>query len=276
MSVLSMTQITELKLLLDIGRQGHRFYDFVLTLLIACISLEIFVGIIIIYIGNLHYNQARKRKGICRSFLACFWCCCRACTRYSSKRNGIYLSVRATTAGGGSERARQPLTQDEDEEPNGCCDWTQREPRMETIIDLERADSNIEIAKVKVADADVKIVRSSNYIKVVEDALKKSPGNSDLEEELHKAKEEMHSAAREKEEAEADQKLAEAQQHQAFFIKEQWEDREERVVYRKGTFWQHCATYLLYFIGLMNVFITTFGISGSFHGSVIGYNATLT
>ena len=54
----------------------------------------------------------------------------------------------------------------EDEEVSGCCDWTSREPRMDTIIDLERADSNIEIAKVKVADADVKIVRASNYIKV--------------------------------------------------------------------------------------------------------------
>jgi hypothetical protein len=56
-TVLSLTQITELKLLLDIGRQGHRFYDFVLAMLIACISLEIFIGIIIIYIGNLHYYQ---------------------------------------------------------------------------------------------------------------------------------------------------------------------------------------------------------------------------
>jgi len=88
-TILSLTQITELKLLLDIGRQGHRFYDsmtssgtpwrhgdlrdvisvsvtsrqghrfydFVLTLLVACISLEICVGVIIIYIGNLHYYQ---------------------------------------------------------------------------------------------------------------------------------------------------------------------------------------------------------------------------
>ena len=180
-----MTQITELKLLLDIGRQGHTFYDFVLTLLIACISLEIFVGIIIIYIGNLHYNQSRKRKGICASFMQCFLCCCRACTRYGSKRNGTYLSVRATSASGDPNRARAPLTAEmEEEEVSGCCDWTAREPRMETIIDLEKADSNIEIAKVKVADADVKIVRALNYIKVVEDALKKSPGNPDLEEEL--------------------------------------------------------------------------------------------
>jgi len=57
-TILCLTQITELKLLLDIGRQGHRFYDFVLTLLVACISLEIFVGVVIIYIGNLHYYRS--------------------------------------------------------------------------------------------------------------------------------------------------------------------------------------------------------------------------
>ena len=58
MTILCLTQITELKLLLDIGRQGHRFYDFVLTLLFACISLEIFVLVVIIYIGNLHYYRS--------------------------------------------------------------------------------------------------------------------------------------------------------------------------------------------------------------------------
>ena len=57
-TILCLTQITELKLLLDIGRQGHRFYDFVLTLLVACISLEIFVGVVIMYIGNLHYYRS--------------------------------------------------------------------------------------------------------------------------------------------------------------------------------------------------------------------------
>jgi len=57
-TILCLTQITELKLLLDIGRHGHRFYDFVLTLLVACISLEIFVGVVIIYIGNLHYYRS--------------------------------------------------------------------------------------------------------------------------------------------------------------------------------------------------------------------------
>ena len=185
--------------------------------------------------------------------------------------------MRATSAAGDQTRPRVPLTTDlEEEEVSGCCDWTAREPRMETIIDLEKADSTIEIAKVKVADADVKIVRSSNYIKVVEDALKKSPNNPDLEEELHRAREELAISAREKEESEAEQKLAEAQQHHAFFVKEQFEDREERVVFRKGTFWQHCATYLLYFVGLMNFFITTFGISGGRYGPIIQVNNTMT
>ena len=44
--------------------------------------------------------------------------------------------------------------------------------------------------------------------------------------------EELNVGKREKEEAYAEQKLAEAHQHQALFVKEQWEDREQRVVYR--------------------------------------------
>jgi hypothetical protein len=135
------------------------------------------------------------------------------------------------------------------------------EARMDTIIDLERADSNIEVTRVKSADADVRIVRASNYVKVVEEALRRTPGNSDLEDELAKARDEVQAAVREKEEAEAEHKLAEAQQHHAFFLKDQFEDRQERSTFRKISFWQHMATYLLYFVMLMNVFITTFGIS---------------
>lgn len=210
-TILTLTQITELKLLLDIGRQGHRFYDFVLTLLIACLSLEIFVGMIIIYIGNLHYYQTSEKGGWCYGFLNCLTCCCQACRR---KNNATYMSVRATTASQSIQRGGAPGA---DDETTGCCEWTTG--TMENIIDLERADSNIEIARVKCADAEVKIVRASNYLKVVEEALKKTPGNTDLEEELGKAREELRSAMQEKEEAEAEQKLSEAQQHHAFFVK---------------------------------------------------------
>lgn len=276
-TILSLTQITELKLLLDIGRQSHRFYDFVLTLLMACISLEIFVGMIIIYIGNLHYYQAADGGAWCRDILSCFFCCCRACSRFGMKRRGNYRSVRAVTssstssalhargAGGVSSLHSSSINAhaaDDDDGGTGCCDFSASEARMDTIIDLERADSNIEVARVKSADADVRIVRASNYVKVVEEALRRTPGNSDLEDELAKARDEVQAAVREKEEAEAEHKLAEAQQHHAFFLKDQFEDRQERSTFRKISFWQHMATYLLYFVMLMNVFITTFGISG--------------
>ena len=159
-TILTLTQITELKLLLDIGRQGHRFYDFVLTMLIACISLEIFVGIIIIYIGNLHYYQTSEKGGGCYGLLHCLTCCCRQCRRYGNNKNATYMSVRATgTSGALPGRSAPP-----EEETVGCCEWTTG--TMENIIDLERADSNIEVARVKCADAEVKIVRASNYLKV--------------------------------------------------------------------------------------------------------------
>lgn len=96
---------------------------------------------------------------------------------------------------------------------------------------------------------------------MVEEAAKKSPGNVDLDDEVVRAREDLCAALREKEEAEAEQKLSEAQQHHAFFVKEQHEDRQERMTFRRVSFWQHMATYLLYFVMLLNVFITTFGIS---------------
>ena len=96
---------------------------------------------------------------------------------------------------------------------------------------------------------------------MVEEAAKKSPGNVDLDDEVTRAREDLCAALREKEEAEAEQKLSEAQQHHAFFVKEQHEDRQERMTFRRVSFWQHMATYLLYFVMLLNVFITTFGIS---------------
>jgi len=171
--------------------------------------------------------------------------------------------------GGGVNAGAMPMIQDE-VEMVGCC-GVPRESCLESLVDLERADCNIEFTRIKLADANVKIARASNYVKVVEEAVKKTPGNAEMEEELVRAKEDLSSAVREKEEADAEQKLAEAQQHHAFFLKEQYEDRQERFTFRKVSFWQHMATYLLYFVMLLNVFITTFGISSgsSSHSDVI-------
>jgi len=134
---------------------------------------------------------------------------------------------------------------------------------LEPFIDLERADASIELARVKSADADVRIVRASGYVRVVEDALRKTTAgrNADLEAELARARDDLSAAQREKAESEAEQRLAEAQRHRAVFVKERRDELQERATFRKVSFWQHGATYLLYFVMLMNVFITTFGIT---------------
>ena len=221
----------------------------------------------------------------CYSLSNCLLCCCRRC-RMPSKRKGIYLSVHSTSAGreflqrsDGSSALAQADAEADDAASGGCCqsgggDWMGDASRTESLVDLERADTGIEIARVKVADANVRIVRATNYLKVVEEAMKRTPGNAELEGELSRARDDLNTSVREKDEAEAEQKLSEVQQHRVFFVKEQREDRQERSTFHKVSFWQHMATYLLYFAMLMNVFITTFGISGGKYDGVMTHDVT--
>jgi len=68
---------------------------------------------------------------------------------------------------------------------------------------------------VRVADAEVRIVRATNYARIVEDAIGKTvvgSGKTDLEAELCRAKEDVSAATRERAEGEAEQRLAEAHQ----------------------------------------------------------------
>src|SRR6218665_1016135 len=264
-TVLSLTQITELKLLLDLGRQGHRFYSLVLAMLITCISLEIFIGIIIIYIGNLHYYKTSTGLSFCNQLINCLTCNCARAMR--SKRGpggaggqtpGGYVlsheSVRLSSRAGISGHHQL------DDELIGCFDPS--ESRMEsTFGSLDRTGSSIEFARMKKADANLKIARAENYVSIVEEAARKSPGNSELDKELSRAREDLAAALRDKEEAEAEQRLAEAQQNRLLVMTERQADWQAKVTFRKISLWQHAATYLLYFVLLLNVFITTFGIS---------------
>jgi hypothetical protein len=56
------------------------------------------------------------------------------------------------------------------DETVGCCGQPVLllEYRLESLVDLERADGNIEFSRIKVADASVKIARASNYVKVTQ------------------------------------------------------------------------------------------------------------
>jgi len=155
-----------------------------------------------------------------------------------------------------SAGARRPLTVLDLEDSGGAG-------ASEPFVDLERADAAIELARVKAADADVRIVRAAGYVRVVEDALRKTTAgrNADFEAELARARDDLAATQREKAESEAEQRLAEAQRHRAVYVKERRDELQERTTFRKVSFWQHGATYLLYLVLLMNVFITTFGIT---------------
>ena len=298
-TILSLTQITELKLLLDIGRQGHRFYEFVLTMLIACISLELLIGIIIIYVGNLHYHQQHDDRsssspGTCHPFrlLACLCRCCgrpgQCCRRRVAYSSVMETSVSSGQLGAGGGRGKRGTTaphngdellapkalpesgmiEENDDEEVGCCGYpTSAAARRKavSIADLERTDVEIETARIKAAEAELHIVRVGNYIRTLEEAARRATDGqaADLNEQLATLRADNEAAAGIKKEADAERRAAEARQYHAFYARELAAARRERVVFRKLSRWQHAATYLLYFVMLMNIFVTTFGISGS-------------
>lgn len=68
---------------------------------------------------------------------------------------------------------------------------------------------------------------------------------------------------REKEAAEAELATAEARRQRALAGQRAVEETEERAVFRAVMFWQHFTMYVLYFVCLMNIFITAFGIYSS-------------
>ena len=172
----------------------------------------------------------------------------------TSKRHGNYLSVQTATArgggggGGGAGDGNAPLQQEtemdedwaagrrtrgryESEEDRPMPRETDRLTRGRYESEggvLDRTDTGIETARVKLASAEVRIVRAANYARVVEDALRRTPGNAELEEELGRSRDELAASRREKDELEAEQRLAEALYRRAFYAKEQREDRRER------------------------------------------------
>lgn len=258
-TILSLTQITELKLLLDIGRNGHNFYDFVLTLLLASISLEIFIGIVIIYIGNLNYYHATDCRIGSNDVTSDS-----SLPPTSSATSGYATMQRLSTSGEcdfttGSQQSHR-ITGIE------CCDRP-LERHVTSTAEVERLDASIEMALIQIADSELKTSQVSSYVRVLEEALQKSPGNAGLREELARAKSDLSTTGREKEETEARRRATEAQLNRALVVRRRDEECAALEAFQRVCYWQRIATYALYVVMVMNIFVTTFGISGG-SGSV--------
>ncbi len=269
MSVLFMTQITELKMLLDV-RNVHRFYEVVLALLIASIVLQIFLGMIIIYMG--HLRLAGGRGSVVQRLLECIQCKCKplCCGQGKKRAQRMYMNVPVDD--GTMTRQEVPLPLPEvatsfisdyqEEEFTGCCAWPERS-RQGDALDEDIASNSAEMANVRMGNAMARILRAANEVERLEADLKKVPRDQVLEDELKRGKEEIAEARKDKEEAQVEGRVAESKRQQAILATEHRDEIQEKKVFQKLTYWQQLALYLLYFIGLMNVFITAFGISGS-------------
>ena len=150
----------------------------------------------------------------------------------------------------------------------GCCEcrWATDGADADRAPSVDQLDADIEGARVGIANAVARIVRATNRVEELEELFRKNPaatrGDAELEDELRRSKAEMQASRREKEQWETELQLAESRRQQAIIARDQREDRDERRVFKTVMFWSHFTTYILYFICLMNIFITAFGIYG--------------
>ena len=119
----------------------------------------------------------------------------------------------------------------------------------------------MEQAKVKLANAVSTILHLTGEIEKGEEEVKKIPRDKEAEKNLMELRVDMNIARREREQAEAELALAESCRKQAMTLTLEQEELDELASFRKIRSWQQVALYLLYFITLMNVFITAIGIS---------------
>ncbi len=267
-------------MLLDIGREGHRFYEFVLSLLITSLVMLVCLGIMIMYIGNIRYNRERGRAGWRTRLKQCVTCQCRllrpCCRRRRqqqaeiSRRSSSYISVPMSSTGApiatldrsASRETNLDAVSEVDFEPLCCwCQWP--DSNSADVTNMEAVEADVEASRVRVASARAKLVKITSCLDEMDDMLKRNPRDASLQEEILRARSDLQLIRREREEAEAQEELALASKHHAQMSLDRAEEKTERQIFKRVTFWQNLATYLLYFVCLMNVFITAFGLYGS-------------
>ena len=156
--------------------------------------------------------------------------------------------------------ASQYFQDDDSVNGSGCCEWPRSQPRDNTNF-LERHKAETDLAKVRLSNAVTSILKLTNEIERLEEKTKKTPRNNEAEKLLVDARADLLIAKRDKEQVEAELDLADSREKQAIALAAEQEEKEEMATFRKIRSWQQVALYLLYFITLMNVFVTAIGIS---------------
>lgn len=255
-TILALTQVTELKLLLDAGPDGHTYYAFVLTLLVASIAVEVLLTTVIIYIGNLRLDplsgvgEAAARLEV------------RGSTgktddvdaddgRVSPKRR-FFSGGELDLVTGTVERNRLVSS-----------DLSSALRLDDSEMGVEKTEVFLEVTRMRLADMELSIVRTANYVGTLESVVRRCPNISVLTEELERKRNELKTAIVERDETETERRKAETKLQRTLLVERQAREQNAMAIFRTVSCWQRTATYLLYFVMLMNVFITAFCISGS-------------
>jgi len=126
---------------------------------------------------------------------------------------------------------------------------------------------------VRVADIDFRIARARGRVDSLEGATKRGSGGalgvdgsdgatSSAAKQLDEARRELVVALRMRDDAETDRKLAEMRDRRNAQLSELRDSHRHATLFVRVAAWQNVVTYLVYVIMLLNVIITTFGMSG--------------
>ena len=127
---------------------------------------------------------------------------------------------------------------------------------------------------VRVADIDFRIARARGRVDSLEGAAKRGGDVSDAAtttttaKDLEEARRELVAALRMRDDAETDRKLAEMRDRRNAHLAELRDTHRHATLFVRVAAWQNVVTYLVYVIMLLNVIITTFGMSGEDGGPV--------
>jgi hypothetical protein len=126
-------------------------------------------------------------------------------------------------------------------DPASLAEYGAGGPTAGTSVDV--LDAEIDEARIRVAAASARLAQLATH-------------DGDYRQS------DVLAARRDKEAAEAELTSVESRRQRVVVGQLAREDAEEKAIFRAIMFWQHFTMYVLYFVCLMNIFITAFGIYG--------------
>jgi len=149
-----------------------------------------------------------------------------------------------------------------------CCTAAKIIPISAVAIKMNRLSSNYTVQQssaIRLADLEVQMTRVRTQVDSLEGATKRGMATAD---ELDAARRELVVISRLRDDAETTRKIIETRIQREVFKSEFEESQRQTRLFERVASWQNVITYLVYIIMLLNVVVTTFGMSGDMDSPV--------